>query len=231
MLTLNLVALPADQVTGIYTVKGRIAQLPDRMRYLHPSAAQMYPAIQDWAVCSDMFRSPESSLAARRSGRGAMPPGYSAHNYGLAIDLDLLASAKNLARMVKRPKLTKREFDEALAAAGWFCHILEPHEWGAFEAWHYNALGIHAQPQGRRSSDDVEDAIVALYGKQLDPDIIECQAALQTLGLYHGELDGSPRELTREATRAFQRAWGIAETSRLDQRTKRTLAYVACRSI
>jgi hypothetical protein len=229
MLTLNLVSVP--HVTGIYTVKGVANQLPDRMRWLHPSAAGMFRAIEDWVVVSDMFRSSDSSLAARRAGRGAMPPGYSAHNYGLAIDLDLTASARNLARLIKRPRVTKGELDEAMASAGWFCHVLEPHDWGAFESWHFNALGIHVHPYGRRSSDDVEDLIVSLYGKQFAPDEIECQAALSLLGMYSGALDGSIGPLTREATRAFQRAWGIAETSRLDERTKRTLAYVASRTV
>lgn len=226
-LTLRLVELPIDRVTGIYTVRGEPARLPDRMRLLHPDAARAFGAIQEWAVVSDMFRSPESSLRAVREKRGAKPPGFSAHNYGLAIDLDLGASVKRLAKRIGRAKVSKGELDDAMAAAGWFCHRLDENDFGDFEAWHYNHISIHATPQGKRSSDDIEARILELYGDKLKPDDTECQHALRLLGIYHGDIDGDVGPLTREATRAFQRAWGLGDTGKLDAETRRTLAYVA----
>jgi hypothetical protein len=228
MLTIRLEQLLTSRVTGIYTVNGVPGRLPDRMRLLHPDAARMFRAIEDWVVVSDMFRSPESSLAAVRAKRGAQPPGFSAHNYGLAIDLDLDASAKRLAALVKCKTISKSDLDEAMASAGWFCHRLDEHDFDDFEAWHFQGLSIHARPAGNRSSDEVEARILELYGRDLAPEDRECQASLRQLGMYHGALDGDIGPLTREATRAFQRAWGVVETGKLDARTRRTLAYVSC---
>ncbi len=216
---LHLVPLAADYVAGIYTVGGKPGRMPDRMRYLHPEAAIDYAKIQSWAVVSDMFRSPESSLEAVRAKRGAQPPGYSAHNYGLAIDLDIDASMKRLG--VK----TKRELDEACEAAGWFCHRRD-HTMG-FESWHMNNLGVGAKPQGERTSDEIEARIQALYGASLKLKPREAQSALKRLRFYSGAVDGDIGPLSREAIRAFQRAWGVHENGMLDVKTQRTLAYVS----
>lgn len=227
MLHLRLTPLAHDKVIGIYKVGGVAARLPERMRYLHPDAARAFGAIEEWAVISDMFRSPESSLRAVREQRGALPPGFSAHNFGLAIDLDLNESRQNLARRIGRPTVSKAELDEAMESAGWFCHRRD--HTNGFEAWHYNALliGAYIPASNRTTAPLIEARILELYGADLNPVDVECQAALKRLGLYGGAIDGAIGPLSREAVRAFQRTWGLAETGKLEPKTRRTLAYVA----
>lgn len=227
MLKLSLVQLPLEAVTGIYNVRGQKGRMPDRLRWLHPAAARAYGAIASWVVVSDMYRSPESSLAAVRAGRGAQPPGFSGHNYAKSIDIDISASRKNLARLIGRPAVSKAELDEAMAAAGWFCHRRDHRT--AHEAWHYNHLGIGVaiSPKVHSTAGYIEAEIQRLYGAQLALTTRQAQEALARLRLYSGAIDGLAGPLTREATRVFQRAWGLVETGRLDARTQRTLAYVA----
>lgn len=218
MLVLSLVPVPP--CLGIYDVAGiPHKSMPARMRYLHPDAARAFAEISPWAVVSDMFRSPESSLRAVREGRGAQPPGYSAHNFGLAIDLDIAASMRGLGVH------TKIALDAEMERHGWFCHRRD-HVVGS-EAWHYNYLGAGAKVAGTLTSDEIEARIVALYGPALSPDDRECQRLLGKLHLYSGEADGDLGPLTREAARAFERAWGLNVDGVLDARTRRTLAYVA----
>lgn len=209
---LDLVAVPP--CLGIYD-----GALPARMRYLHPTAAEAFVGIAGVAVVSDMFRSPESSLRAVREGRGAQPPGYSAHNFGLAIDVDIAATMRRLV------VTTKAGLDAAMESHGWYCHRRD-HVVGA-EAWHYNYLGPGATVAGALTSDEVESRILGLYGDALGPDNRECQRLLARLRMYGGELDGAIGPLTREAARVFERAWGLNVDGVLDARTRRTLAYVA----
>lgn len=218
MLTLSLMKIAGEVVRGIYGPDKE--ELPKRMRFLHPDAAASFLRIAGSVVVSDMFRSPESSLQAVREGRGAQPPAFSAHNYGLAIDLALEAT-------MKRWKLTSKvELDQAMAQQGWFCHRRD-HALG-HEAWHFNFLGEDAAiPDGLRvTSALIEARIVSLHGSSLAPRERECQEMLARLRLYAGEIDGEIGPLSREAIRAFQRAWGLRETEGLDARTRRTLAYV-----
>lgn len=219
MLTLKLAPVPP--CLGIYTVKGiAFKSMPERMRYLHPEAAHAFVAIAPWAVVSDMFRSPESSLQAVREGRGAQPPGYSAHNYGLAIDIDIKRTMENLG--IK----TKAELDAYMEARGWYCHRRD--HVVAFEAWHYNYLGVNATVAGTITSDEVEKEIQRRYGVALAPDDRACQRMLAKLGMYAGEIDGIIGPRSREAIRVFERAWGLNVDGVLDAKTRRTLAYVSC---
>jgi len=219
MLTIDLTAVPV--CLGIYTVQGvPHKSMPPRMRFLHPDAAAAFTKIAPWVVVSDMFRSPESSLQAVREGRGARSPGYSAHNYGLAIDVDIPLSMKNLG--VK----TKQAFDGEMAQHGFYCHRRD--HVIAFEAWHFNYLGVNAAVAGALTSDEVEAKIVTLYGKFLRPDEHTCQRMLAKLKLYDGEIDGLIGPRSREAIRAFERTWGLNVDGVLDAKTRRTLAYVTC---
>ena len=220
MLTLKLRRMAADAVRGTYTIKGVPNRMPDRALFMHPEAAAAFDKVAPWIVVSDMFRSPESSLNAVATGRGAQPPGYSAHNYGGAVDAALRESMARLG--VK----TKRELDEAMEAVGFYCHRRD-HEMG-HESWHFNYLGVGAKVSGSITSDEVERRILEMYGHALAPDNMECQRLLAKLGLYHGDSDGDIGPLSRQAVRAFERAWGLNVDSVLDSRTRRTLAYVAC---
>lgn len=218
MLKLDLVPVPPCH--GIYNIRDiPFKSLRANMRYLHPDAAKAFAGIADWVVVSDMFRTPESSLQAVEDGRGAMPPGYSAHGYGLAIDIAITEVMNNLK--LKR----KADLDAKMEEHGFFCHRRD-HE-NDKEAWHFNYLGVGAKVSGSFTSDEVEARIVALYGNYLKPDDTECQRMLAKLKLYGGDIDGDIGPRSRQAVLAFERTWGLPVDGTLDVKTRRTLAYVA----
>jgi hypothetical protein len=223
MLRLRLRALDNEKVVGIYT-KGR---LPERMRFLHPEAAASFVNFIPGVTVSDMFRSPEASLAAVRAKRGAMPPGWSGHNYGLSIDLDVKATMKILL-------LTKRDLDEWMESHGWYCHRRD-HKL-AFESWHYNFLGPGTviSPKVHSTSGYIEAKIQRLYGSMLVENMTDkklVQIQLKKLHLYNGEIDGSFGPLSKESLKAFQRTWGLQPNGVMSTKTGRTLAYVSCERV
>lgn len=234
VLILDLARLPQNRVVGIYTIHGVKNRMPERALFLHPTAADCFlkppvtprqDALVDLVVVSDIFRSPESSLEAVRAGRGAAAPGYSGHNYGLSIDLDVAAS-------MRRSKCkTKAELDTMMVAAGFYCHRRD-HKITPLkgESHHYNFLGIGTviAPRFTTTSGYLEAAIQKMYGEDLVLDARDAQAALKRLKLYSGEVDGLFGRLSKEALRAFQRTWRLPDTGLLDKKTQRTLAYVAC---
>lgn len=225
MLILDLVRVPAD-TRGIYTINGVPGRMPTRMLWLHPQAAASLPL---WAVVSDMYRSPASSLQAVREGRGAQPPGYSLHNYGIAIDLDVDATMRGYGNSPSgaRAPAAKAGLDEAMERRGWFCHRRD-HQRG-HEDWHYNYLGPDAviSPKVKTTINYAEQRVLQLYGAELDLNEWEAQRALAMLGLYHDKIDGVLGPMTRQAVLTFQAQWGLPQTGQLNTRTKRTLAYVA----
>ncbi len=218
-LKLSVVSVP---VVGIYTIGGKKNQLPPRMLFLEPEAETSFSAhVAQHVVISDMFRSPESSLAAVKTGRGAKPPGFSAHNYGLAIDLDILATLK------RGGFADKRQLDIWLVGVGWFCHRRDHLITDLKgESHHFNYLGPGYRLRSSCSL-AVEEKIVRLYGRELLVGAAkELQHALKKLRLYHGTVDGKIGPLTKEAIKAFQRTWGMRDTGTIDDRAQRTLAYV-----
>jgi hypothetical protein len=132
-----------------------------------------------------------------------------------------------LAARIGRAKVSKAELDEAMEAAGWYCHRRD--HLIKSEAWHYNHLGIGVKigPKFKATSGWVEAKIVDVYGNDLYPSDLECQEMLQKLRLYRGALDGDIGPLSREAVRVFQRGWALRETGKLDPRTGRTMALVS----
>ncbi len=223
LLQLRLVRVPS--VVGIYgPTKDQFAA---RMSYLQADACQAYQAAAKalHLRVSDMFRTADESLRARATKQGVQAPGYSAHNYGMAIDIDtdtVMASAN----------LDKPALDRAMESFGWWCHRKDGRR--GSEDWHYSFLGVGqaAQPylDAAKASTvraaAVEARIKATFGADLllSPD--EAQIGLARMKLYHGEIDGRFGGGSREALKAFQRAWSLPVTGELDARTERTLAYV-----
>ena len=188
--------------------------LPERMRWLHPAALAALRPLADDLVLSDCYRSPAASLEARRRKAGVARPGYSAHNFGLAVDLAVAATLRGLS-------IDKAALDARMLAAGWRCYRATPDE--GPESWHYT----YGAPEPGASG--VEAAIEAVHGPAsawAAVDTLRAQAALQRWRLYSGRLDGRPGPLTTEALRACQRAWGLRSTGRLDAATQRTIAVV-----
>lgn len=226
MLTLQLASIPSDKCKGIYGPDKN--KMPARALYLAPLVARSFLLISQTVIVSDMFRSPESSLAAIRADRGAKSPGFSGHNYGLAIDLDV----KNTLRQSNFSG--KEALDSFMQHNGWYCHRrdhltgkskMHPND----ESWHYNFLGpgVVISPRVNSTSGYIEAEIQKHYGDKLKLSSTQIQECLKKLRLYSGELDGAIGPISKEAIRVFQRAWGIDETGKPDLKTQRTLAYVS----
>lgn len=206
-------------------------QVPRRARFLEPTTAtallKLLADCDNALVFTDVYRSPEASLAAMRVKRGVQPPGFSAHNFGVAFDLDVGASLRAL-------KTSYTGLEEMLNKHGWYSHRrdLDP---VASESWHHNFypgdpkkyLNLADLDNHSSWALPVEARIQELYGKDFDFDDVTLQTYLQSLKLYSGELDGKIGPLAQEATRVFQRAWNLAPDGAAGPRTKRTLAVVA----
>ncbi len=226
---IRLSEIPVEKVVGIYIVDGVKKQMPKRTRHLHPSAARSFLCyLSKFVVVSDMYRSADSSLAAVASGRGALPPGYSSHNYGLAIDIDIAKTMKNLGFK------TKQLLDVWMRGHGWYCHRVD-HTMGK-EAWHYTFLGMLVEltgkplvisPKVKSTYGYIEQLMQLTYGGELTPGPFECQAMLAKLHMYSGKIDGKIGPISKSAIMAFQRAWALSPTGNLDARTKRTLAFLS----
>lgn len=226
---LPLTQLPFDLVVGIYKAGGRDDAMPDRLRWLAPDVAKSYANITHVVVVSDMLRSAESSLQAIREKRGAQPPGFSGHNYGLSIDIDISASRKRLGALIGAPKglATKAQLDNWMNDCGWFCHRIDHQV--AFEAWHFNALGIGTviSPKVKTTAGYIEAEIKKRFESNwTDVSNVELQHMLAELKLYKGEIDGLIGPRSKEAIRAFQRTWGLKETGVADPKTIRTMVFV-----
>lgn len=244
---INLTRFPVDMVRGIYEVGGVDGRLPDRMRVLEsgPCAGSFARDLAHVVVVSDMFRSPESSLAAMQKKRGVQPPSFSHHNYGRAIDLDVRESYKQSGCR------SKRELDLLMAERGWYCYrgdhgtgrtAQHPYD----ESWHFDFLGdvpVELRPQYpyRNDRSIAWAACRARYGvgwrmrtrhlasrigPEFDQAVRECQLQLRDRGFYHGAVDGIPGPQTRAAVGALQRAWRLPETGKLDPGTVQVLDYV-----
>jgi hypothetical protein len=214
--------LPAS-ILGIYGPKN---ELPERMRYLHPDAAASYMRLEAGPRrlrVSDMWRSAEASLRARSEKRGVQPPGRSGHNFGFCIDLDV-------DWMLKQYRWSKQELDQYMNENGWYCHRKD-HERES-ESWHFNFFGadsakyLAAAQDSRSTAPGLEQKIQDVYGSSFKLSAVETQAALQSLKLYGGAIDGEIGPLAREALMAFQRSWSLPSHGDLDADTQRLLVFV-----
>lgn len=223
---MGLLQLKLEKVTGVVGVYGKTGDVfPTRMAFLHPDAAASFRAIQAKGVVrvSDMFRSAEESLRARAEKSGVQPPGYSAHNYGVAIDVAVDDCLKTF-------KMAKPVFDSMMENHGWYCHRSDGRR--GFEDWHFNYLGKNPGKYlaglGTRTRDIAVEAFIRdLFGDDLKLTPEEAQIALAKMKMYRGEIDGIWGGGSKQALLAFQRAWKLNENGDLDERTERTLAYVS----
>lgn len=209
MMQLNLVKLPAT-LRGIYgPTKDKLGA---QQLWAHPDLEAAINRLERDSlrlVYSDIFRSAEGSLRARRAKPGLVqPPGYSAHNFGLAIDIDH-------GKMMKELRLTKKQLDELLENYGLFCHRTD-HALGS-EAWHYNCLGPNPgqwiKEGERTTAGAVERKIQGLYGEsfRMEPgEILDALAKLKILSVVE-----------------FQRAWDLEPDGVAGVKTQRTLALVS----
>lgn len=225
-LSLTLVQVP--NVLGIYGASKN--EFPARMARLHPDAAAAFTGLQT-AVgqqirVSDMFRTAEQSLQARAQKAGVQAPGFSLHNFGIAIDI---ATDAVMAAL----KLDKAALDALMKQHGWYCHRKDSKR--GMEDWHYNFLGVGAAAEpflaaaakSTNTSAAGDAKILSLYKDGLTLEPKEVQECLAYLKLYSGEIDGAIGPRSKEAIMAFQRAWRLQPSGQVDDRTERTLAYVS----
>lgn len=216
---LRLKAL-APATRGIYKIGGVDGRMPTRALRLHPDAAEAFVALESATgglVYSDIWRSAEASLEARKSKRGVQRPGFSAHNWGIAFDCAVDATLK--LHDWKYPQLVA-----ACAQHGWYCHRAD----GArgFEDWHFNWLGAGNKAHGESAA---LQRVRALYDADLALDAKEVQAGLMRLRMYRGDIDGIIGPRSQEAIEAFARAWLLptAEWKHTSSMFQQTLAFVA----
>lgn len=227
MLTISL--KPMRHVLGIYGASKD--QFPTRMSMLQPDAAGAFEAVQSLIGqklrVSDMYRAPADSLTAMASKRGVQPPGFSAHNFGLAIDIDTDA-------MLSALKVSKAVLDATMQSKGWFCHRRDSKR--GMEDWHYNFLGADApsllqHASATSTAGAIEQRIQRLYGPRFLLTDTEAQMALKNVGLYAGAIDGKLGPASKAAVSAFQQKWSLPPTGVLDSKTERTLAVVTAQVV
>lgn len=217
---MKLILSPLVGVLDCYGTEA--TPLPARMSFLHPEAKASWLKLEQQIGLklrvSDMWRSAEGSLEARRRKTGVQRPGYSAHNYGLAVDLDWIDCAKRL-------KVSKEGLDQWMARAGWYCHRRDHR--ADFEAWHFNFLGDATTAAGylqhgaaTNTAGAIEAKIQDLYGAGLKLSRVEVWEHLKRLGYLTKEGAEGP------AVAAFQRDWSLEVDGRAGPITQRTLAFV-----
>jgi hypothetical protein len=215
------------KLRGIYDDK-----VPTWARYLHPDAAKSVVKIEEemgemgGLIYTSVWRSANGSLWAIKNKSGALPPGFSAHNYGLAVDL-------TIDRIEKEFGWSYDDILRFMQKHGWYCHRQDGKK--KFENWHFNFLGEKAVAQkylklatskSRTWHLPIEKRVCELYQDQWESmDLRDVQAALKKLKFYLERVDGLWGPYSREALQSFQRAYKMRQASRPTMRDLRTLAF------
>jgi hypothetical protein len=199
---------PDDQ-----SYRGRV---PERFRYLSPEAAMslglLLHDVNNELVFTDIYRSAAASRQAYASKPGTQRPGYSAHGYGLAFDLDLGAT-------LRRMSVRYAELVDILGDYNWYCHRRDLDDTGS-EAWHFNYLGPEA------------DRFLAWSDPQ-EPATWAAPIELRILERWGQDFHMDDRQVTGAVARAgckdvrqFQALWNLDVDGIAGPKTQRTLAFV-----
>lgn len=197
--------------------KGRV---PIRALYLAPDAAVSLLSLEQdtgGLVYSDIYRNAEGSLRARRAKSGVQPPGYSPHNFGLAVDLDVTTTLK--LRKWRYPDLV-----DVMADHGWHCHRRDLDS-SASEHWHFSYFGLRAAERLKLADPDrratwaapAEAEIMDRYGSQFAMQPQQIRDALAIRGYRVDAGMGA-------AIKRFQHDWDLTPDGIAGPRTQRTLA-------
>lgn len=219
---LTLSRLPSN-LRGIYEGK-----VPNWARYLYPDAAESLLDLEEETgglIYTSLWRSANASLWAIKNKSGAMPPGFSAHNYGLAVDL-------TVDQIIKEKIISSYDYLlNMMAEFGWYCHRRDRKK--KFESWHFNYLGHNAEAYLELATTrsktwhlPIEERIKELYGYVWEEwEAEDVQRALRTLKFYDQKVDGLWGSYSRGALNSFQRAYKLRQTSKATDRDIRTLAF------
>jgi hypothetical protein len=206
---------------GIYNGK-----VPNWARYLAPEAADSLMMIEqdEGLIYTSVWRSANGSLWAIKNKQGAMPPGFSAHNYGFAVDL-------TVDQILKEKGWSYTKLLGFMKEYGWYCHRRDGKTGG--EYWHFNYFGDDAKSLLRLAKRDnsrtwhlpVEEVMRVNYDVHWHLTVREVQSALKKLKFYFERVDGTWGPYSREALNSFQRAYKMRETRIPTARDERTLAF------
>lgn len=198
------------------------------MPYLAPDAALALEALErdtDGLIYTDMWRDPTTSLLVRRLKRTSQLPGYSSHNYGLAVDLDVKA-------ILSEKKIRYEDLLRIMKKRGWICYRRDGLE-DKPDYDHFNFLGEYSEKYLVKCTMDpttwslpAELVMMERFGKDFQLEVRDVQVLLTRLRLYTGQITGMKDPYTREAIMAFQRAWDLVQSGSADMSLQRVLAYV-----
>jgi len=219
---MKLLLSELPSLKGIYDGK-----LPARLSYLHPEAAKALLGLEKETgglTYTSMLRSANQSLVARRTKpKLALPPGYSGHNYGLSVDLDLKTNQAEF-------KASYSDIIDMMVKHGWYCHRRDGK--GGAESWHFNYFGEEADRYLKLSNQwgstwklPVEGKMVILYREAWQMTDQQVQGALAKMGFYKELVDGQWGEHSREALYSFRRAYFLSGGTKPNPIDKRTLSF------
>lgn len=195
---------------------GYNGRVPERFRYLSPEAAMSLGLLlhdtNNELVFTDLYRSAAASRQAYASKPGTQRPGYSAHGYGLAFDLDIGAT---LDRMGVR----YAELVELLGQYNWHCHRRDLDD-SASESWHFNYLG----PEATRFLAWCDPSEPATWGAPAELRILERWGP--DFHLSDRQIATALKHAGCKDVRQFQAIWDLDVDGMAGPKTQRTLAFV-----
>ena len=204
-------------------VKGEV-----RRPYLAQDAAMSLASIErdtDGLVYTEMWRDAVDSMLARRL-KGSSLIGYSPHNYGLAVDIDV-------PTILNQKKIRYEDLLWLMKRRGWYCFRRDGAE-NQVGSGHFDFLGDNADDKylSRCTLDpttwqtSAELRIWERHNKDFQMKVEEVQAQLSKVGFFREPFTGKLDIYTREAITSFQRAWDLVQTGSPDMTLCRALAFV-----
>lgn len=179
----------------------------------------------DGLIYRDIWRDAVSSLVAKRMRKTGELPGYSAHNYGLAVDL-------NVEAILSQKKIRYEDLLWIMKRRGWYCFRRDGVE-GQSGSDHFNFLGESADhylskctldPTTWGSASEIK--IWEFYHSEFQLSTKDVQLKLAKIGFFHAPFTEQRDIYTREAIMAFQRAWDLTQSGSPDMTLCRVLSFV-----
>jgi hypothetical protein len=161
-------------------------------------------------VYADLWQDGVAVFCAKRRNPDSPKPGYSSHQFGFGVDLDLRGTQE-------KTRLNYKELLKVMEKSFWYCYRRdeEPNLPGSE---HFDYFGEHAMNYLLKATYDpikwpraAEERIHELHGEDFSLSIAQVQKKLGELGIYSLPISGELDEYTREAIMVFQRAWGLSE--------------------
>jgi len=199
-----------------------------RMPLLAPDAADALIELEkdtDGLVYADFWRDGISSLLAKRLNKSTHLPGYSSHNFGFGIDVDVKT-------VLAEKKILYEYLLHLMKKRGWYCRRRDGEE-NQLNSNHFDYLGPEANKYLYKCTLNpetwdmpAEQRIIEKYNPEFQLPLSEVQIGLAKLGMFKGQTNGTSDVYTREAILAFQRAWDLIPNGYADYQFCRVLSFV-----